>query len=99
MQAFLSWNVFCVALQNAESCTIQLHPPPRPPVAPGNGRGDVCETDSDGDGVVDRDDVCPDDGRITATDFRAYQTVILDPEGDAQKDPNWVVFNEVLRSY
>lgn len=29
------------------------------------------------------------------TDFRAYQTVVLDPEGDAQIDPNWVVLNQV----
>lgn len=26
--------------------------------------------------------------------FRAYQTVVLDPEGDAQIDPNWVILND-----
>ena len=29
------------------------------------------------------------------TDFRAFQTVILDPLGDSQIDPNWVILNEV----
>lgn len=26
--------------------------------------------------------------------FRTYQTVVLDPEGDSQIDPNWVVLNQ-----
>ncbi|KAK2154499.1 hypothetical protein LSH36_267g03076 [Paralvinella palmiformis] len=56
--------------------------------------GDLCEGDSDGDGVPDTIDVCPDNGEIQMTDFRAYQTVVLDPEGDSQIDPNWVVLNE-----
>lgn len=60
----------------------------------GDGRGDICENDSDGDGVADPIDVCPDNGKIYATDFRAYQTVILDPVGDSQIDPNWIVLND-----
>ena len=32
--------------------------------------------------------------RIYATDFRTYQTVVLDPHGDAQIDPNWVIYNK-----
>ncbi|KAK7010141.1 cartilage matrix protein [Biomphalaria glabrata] len=59
-----------------------------------DGKGDVCETDSDGDGYDDPVDVCPDNGKIYATDFRAYQTVILDPVGDSQIDPNWIVLND-----
>ena len=31
---------------------------------------------------------------IYATDFRTYQTVVLDPHGDAQIDPNWVIYNK-----
>lgn len=66
--------------------------PPHPPV---NGVGDVCENDFDNDAVWDLIDVCPESAEVTLTDFRAYQTVILDPEGDAQIDPNWVVLNQV----
>ncbi|KPP74677.1 thrombospondin-3a-like, partial [Scleropages formosus] len=55
-----------------------------------NGVGDVCEDDFDNDTVMDLIDVCPESAEVTLTDFRAYQTVILDPEGDAQIDPNWV---------
>lgn len=60
-----------------------------------NGIGDVCENDFDNDAVMDLFDVCPESAEVTLTDFRAYQTVILDPEGDAQIDPNWVVLNQV----
>ncbi|KAL8589105.1 hypothetical protein ACOMHN_017268 [Nucella lapillus] len=60
----------------------------------GDGRGDVCQDDYDGDGHDDLYDVCPDNGEIFATDFRAFQTVVLDPEGDSQIDPNWIVLNQ-----
>ncbi|XP_078143167.1 thrombospondin-3a [Centroberyx gerrardi] len=59
-----------------------------------NGVGDVCENDFDNDAVMDLIDVCPESAEVTLTDFRAYQTVILDPEGEAQIDPNWVVLNQ-----
>lgn len=72
---------------------IQL--PSSSPPAPGDGVGDICETDFDQDQVIDRIDVCPENAEVTLTDFRAYQTVVLDPEGDAQIDPNWVVLNQV----
>jgi hypothetical protein len=26
--------------------------------------------------------------------IRTYQTVVLDPEGDSQIDPNWVIYNK-----
>ncbi|XP_053556034.1 cartilage oligomeric matrix protein-like [Bombina bombina] len=60
----------------------------------GNGIGDACEGDFDKDAIVDKIDVCPENAEITLTDFRDYQTVVLDPEGDAQIDPNWIVLNE-----
>lgn len=64
-------------------------------LCPGDGVGDICESDFDQDTVIDRIDVCPENAEITLTDFRAYQTVVLDPEGDAQIDPNWIVLNQV----
>uniref|UniRef100_A0A8C5BYL9 Thrombospondin-4 n=1 Tax=Gadus morhua TaxID=8049 RepID=A0A8C5BYL9_GADMO len=59
-----------------------------------DGVGDICESDFDQDKVIDRIDICPENAEVTLTDFRAYQTVVLDPEGDAQIDPNWVVLNQ-----
>ncbi|KAH0625770.1 hypothetical protein JD844_034014 [Phrynosoma platyrhinos] len=59
-----------------------------------DGIGDACEDDFDKDLVVDRIDVCPENAEVTLTDFRAFQTVVLDPEGDAQIDPNWIVLNQ-----
>uniref|UniRef100_A0AAQ4NQA3 Thrombospondin 4a n=1 Tax=Gasterosteus aculeatus aculeatus TaxID=481459 RepID=A0AAQ4NQA3_GASAC len=61
-----------------------------------DGVGDICESDFDQDKVIDRIDNCPENAEVTLTDFRAYQTVVLDPEGDAQIDPNWVVLNQDL---
>lgn len=57
--------------------------------------GNVCERDFDNDTIIDTIDVCPENAEVTLTDFREYQTVVLDPEGDAQIDPNWVVLNQV----
>uniref|UniRef100_A0A3P8TW41 Thrombospondin 4a n=1 Tax=Amphiprion percula TaxID=161767 RepID=A0A3P8TW41_AMPPE len=56
--------------------------------------GDACEGDFDKDNVIDIIDHCPENAEVTLTDFRAYQTVVLDPEGDSQIDPNWVVLNQ-----
>ncbi|XP_029018544.1 thrombospondin-4a isoform X2 [Betta splendens] len=59
-----------------------------------NTVGDACEGDFDKDSVIDVIDHCPENAEITLTDFRAYQTVVLDPEGDSQIDPNWMVLNQ-----
>ncbi|XP_026543403.1 cartilage oligomeric matrix protein [Notechis scutatus] len=59
-----------------------------------DGIGDACQDDFDKDMVVDQIDVCPENAQVTLTDFRAFQTVVLDPEGDAQIDPNWIVLNQ-----
>nr|XP_023657240.1 thrombospondin-3 isoform X1 [Paramormyrops kingsleyae] len=72
----------------------RLIPNPNQKDSDGNGVGDVCENDFDNDTVMDLVDVCPESAEVTLTDFRAYQTVILDPEGDVQIDPNWVVLNQ-----
>ena len=36
----------------------------------GDGRGDICQEDTDIDGTVDFLDNCPNNSRIYATDFR-----------------------------
>ncbi|KFQ38584.1 Thrombospondin-3, partial [Mesitornis unicolor] len=72
----------------------RLIPNPNQKDSDGDGVGDACEEDFDNDTVADQLDVCPESAEVTLTDFRAYQTVILDPEGDAQIDPNWVVLNQ-----
>uniref|UniRef100_A0A2K5LTF5 Thrombospondin 4 n=1 Tax=Cercocebus atys TaxID=9531 RepID=A0A2K5LTF5_CERAT len=73
----------------------RLVPNPAQEDSNSDGVGDICESDFDQDQVIDRIDVCPENAEVTLTDFRAYQTVVLDPEGDAQIDPNWVVLNQV----
>ena len=57
----------------------------------GNGKGDACELDEDGDGIPNILDNCPNNSMIYATDFRSFRSVILDPEGESQADPHWVV--------
>ncbi|XP_060537029.1 cartilage oligomeric matrix protein [Cylas formicarius] len=56
-----------------------------------NGIGDECEKDFDGDGILDTYDNCPNNSLIYRTDFSKYQTVVLDPEGESQIDPNWEI--------
>ena len=60
----------------------------------GDGRGDICQKDFDVDGTDDQFDTCPNNSKIYSTDFRTYQTVVLDPHGDSQIDPNWVIYNK-----
>ena len=45
----------------------------------GNKIGDVCEGDTDGDGVLDKDDHCPRNPSIQGTDFHKYTVVDLLP--------------------
>lgn len=59
-----------------------------------DGIGDICQDDFDFDKVPNHMDNCPNNSKIFTTDFRTYQTVVLDPEGDSQNDPNWVIYNK-----
>ncbi|XP_050766353.1 cartilage oligomeric matrix protein [Gymnogyps californianus] len=72
----------------------RLVPNPGQEDSDSDGVGNLCEDDFDRDTVIDRIDVCPENAEVTLTDFRAFQTVVLDPEGDAQIDPNWIVLNQ-----
>jgi thrombospondin 2/3/4/5 len=62
----------------------ELVPNPDQEDANNNGRGDACERDRDGDKYDDEHDNCPNNSKIFSTDFRTYQTVVLDPEGESQ---------------
>nr|XP_045625740.1 cartilage oligomeric matrix protein-like isoform X2 [Procambarus clarkii] len=77
---------------NRDNCWLVYNPDQRD--SNGNGMGDICEGDTDDDDVPDYQDNCPNNSKIYATDFRTYQTVVLDPEGDSQIDPNWVIYNK-----
>lgn len=59
-----------------------------------DGVGDVCELDWDLDSVPNTLDNCPNNSKIFSTDFRTYQTVTLDPIGDSQIDPKWLIYNK-----
>lgn len=77
---------------NKDNCPLVFNPDQRD--SNRTGVGDACRGDFDGDNVPDHLDVCPDNRKVYATDFRAYQTVVLDPEGDSQIDPHWVIYNK-----
>ncbi|KAK9522677.1 hypothetical protein VZT92_019126 [Zoarces viviparus] len=79
-------------LDDDDNC--RLVPNPDQENTDDNNVGDACEGDFDKDDIIDIIDHCPENAEITLTDFRAYQTVVLDPEGDSQIDPNWVVLNQ-----
>ena len=59
-----------------------------------NGVGDDCDGDWDGDGTTDFQDNCPNNSRVSLTNFNNFQTIALDPHGESQQDPHWVIRNE-----
>ncbi|XP_022920799.2 cartilage oligomeric matrix protein [Onthophagus taurus] len=76
---------------NKDNCILMHNPDQKD--SDNDGKGDACSGDNDGDGVPDLIDTCPNNTHIHRTDFSTYQTVVLDPEGEAQKDPNWIIYN------
>uniref|UniRef100_A0AAR5P3M5 Cartilage oligomeric matrix protein n=1 Tax=Dendroctonus ponderosae TaxID=77166 RepID=A0AAR5P3M5_DENPD len=64
-----------------------------------DGIGNICTNNLDGDLIVDYVDNCPNNSLIYRTDFRKFQTVILDPIGESQKDPYWLVYNNGSEIY
>ena len=63
----------------------------------GDGKGDACDPDFDGDKIDDREDVCPENPDISSTNFKDYFHVMLDPIGSSQVDPEWEVLNDVRK--
>ncbi len=61
----------------------------------GDGVGDACQDDQDGDGVADGDDVCPLNGRVTITDFTKFQLIDLQNSGG---NIQWVILNQVRQA-
>lgn len=61
----------------------------------GDSYGDACFEDFDGDGVQDRDDVCPVNPKISRTDFSVFQTLNFDAAGSEQDKPSWKVSKQV----
>ncbi|VEN56410.1 unnamed protein product [Callosobruchus maculatus] len=75
-----------------DNCIFKYNPDQRD--SNNDGYGDACQDDFDDDGIINVNDNCPNNSLIYQTDFSKYKTVILDPEGAAQNDPNWVIYNE-----
>ena len=61
----------------------------------GDTSGDACVDDFDGDGVPDKEDVCPTNPKITKTGFLEYKTLIFDSSGSIQDKPFWKVNKKV----
>ncbi|XP_011311208.1 cartilage oligomeric matrix protein [Fopius arisanus] len=67
---------------------------PRQERTKGGPSGDACWDDNDNDTIANPYDNCPNNSQIWTTDFRKYETIALDPVGDAQVDPNWLIHDD-----
>lgn len=59
----------------------------------GDGRGDVCQGDFDGDGVSNNEDNCPVNPFISQTNFTSYLNISID--FDPSTAPEWIITDEV----
>lgn len=57
----------------------------------GNGIGDACENDCDGDGVLDSEDSAPCNRFLTKDSLEQFMAVKL--SNPVQKEADWVVQN------
>lgn len=64
-----------------------------------DGIGDACYDDNDNDKVGNLIDICPNNSRVWATDFRKYDTIALDPYGKTQEDPIWEIHHNGSEIY
>ena len=58
----------------------------------GDGVGDACQNDEDGDGVIDSSDACPKNSGVTATDFSQFQLIYF---AGTVSGIEWVILNQV----
>ena len=59
-----------------------------------DGIGDKCHNDFDGDGTLDKFDVCPKNGMIEMTDFRTIQAIAMGENVYGQAQPDWTFKND-----
>ncbi|GBO98405.1 Thrombospondin-3b [Eumeta japonica] len=86
-------------LDRDDNCRLRYNPDQAD--ADNDGIGDACRDDYDGDGVDNLLDNCPNNSRIHHTDFSYFRQIQLDPEGESQRDPVWIVQNagaEILQT-
>ena len=63
----------------------------------GDGVGDACQEDFDQDGVPDKDDNCPQNAKISHTDFTKSHMVLLGAPRDGDVQPLFRI-NEKVES-
>lgn len=63
----------------------------------GDGKGDACQDDFDGDSVKDAEDNCPVNPLILRTNFTLYLNTSVDFSPSTA--PEWIITDEVCFSF